>query len=237
MFDEIGPGLNELYEGPGGNVYATRYSSEPLDPSPEAYGSVVVLTPEGRLVRELRIPAPDGGLAAAKSLAVDPETGEIWLNTDTFASSGAISHETLRLGPDGALLERRGGDPELHFVAFDAAGRGWFAESEAGALRVRVVVDGRSRSLELGPLPALDFVQDIRFAPDGSAVLARWSGVIHVIRERAGAFERTDLRGALPRPCDVTGGPSLLYSALLFGDAVYATVYCGARVVRVPLDQ
>ncbi len=237
VFTGIGAGFNELYEGPGGRLWVTRYSSTPGSPSPDGYGGVVVLTPEGELVEEFVFPAEAGRFTAPKSVAVDPASGEIWLNTDTFEPDGRISHETIRLASDGTILERRGGDPELHFVRFDAAGRGWFVESSGAQLQVRVVAGERTFGpLALGPHLATDFAQDIHFAANGAAVVARWSGIVHVVRESGGVLEQTELRVDGPRECAATGGPALLYSAVLFERAVYGTLHCRAAIVRLPLQ-
>ena len=50
-FPDLGAGFNELYEGPSGNVYASRYSDAPARPERRRYGAIVELTPHGRLVR------------------------------------------------------------------------------------------------------------------------------------------------------------------------------------------
>lgn len=233
LFSEAGLGLAELAEGPEGQVYATRYASDPRERGAETYASVVVLTPRGELERDLRLPSTPERFPAAKSLAVDPESGEIWLNTDTFLSGGEILHETFRLAPDGAVLERRRA-PELLFMRFDRSGLGWFAESVRGLLRVRLLERGREiATLDLGARPESDFVQDIHFAPDGSALLARWSGVVHELRWRNARLERRDLQDPGSRTCTATGGPALLYSAIPHRGRVYATIHCGATISRL----
>ena len=88
---------------------------------------------------------PTAPSRAPKSLAVDPRSGEVWLNTDTFAPDGALArHETLRLSAEGELLERRAGPEELQFAAFSAAGEGWFAEARDGWIWLRLRVPGES---------------------------------------------------------------------------------------------
>jgi sugar lactone lactonase YvrE len=236
-FSGVGNGLNELYEGPDGRVYVTRYATSTGSAGAGQRGGVLVLEPDGSVVRELQLADSPDGPAAAKSLAVDPRSGEIWLNTDTFLADGSLAHETVRLAADGTELSRHSGDPELLFVRFDARGRGWFAEREAGALRVRMVDGERALERELGALPAIDFVQDIQFAADGRVALARWSGVVHVLSDRGAELEHVELSADGPRPCPVTGGPPLLYSAIPFGSSVFATVYCGGAIVELPLEQ
>jgi hypothetical protein len=233
LFEGLGVGFNELSEARGGNVFVTRYSSTPLEPDESSYGAVVELTPDGELVREIVIARAGDDFAAPKSVAVDPESGDIWLNTDTFRADESIYHETVHLAADGRVLGRHAGDPELQFVRFDRAGRGWFAESDAGTLRVRVTLAGHGLAQrELGPRPRYDFVQDIHFASNGTAAIARWSGIVHLLRLRAGELERRDLDLRLPPRCGATGGPALLYSAILHERHLYGTIYCGATVLR-----
>jgi hypothetical protein len=158
-FSGLGAGFNELYEGPAGHIYVTRYSDAPRDVERQRYGGVVVLTPDGELVREIRFERDDQRFTAPKSLAIDPASGEIWLNTDTFWVDGSILHETLRLAPDGRVLSREVAPPELHFIRFDAGGRGYFAESLNAAFRLRITTGERELAvIPLGPRKPLDFV-------------------------------------------------------------------------------
>jgi hypothetical protein len=236
LHPELGAGLNELVEGPDGNLYATRYADDPLPAGRSGSGAVAVISPDGRLLREHRFPGEGGTYAAPKSLAVDPATGEIWLNTDTFGPSGAVAHETLRLAADGRVLERASGPVELHFPAFDARGRGWFAESADGRLRLRVREGGRDLAvLDLGPRAPLDFVQEVRPTTDGGAVLATWGGRAWRVRPRAGGFEVAEIRFELPPECRPPEGRSLLYTAVVHAGRAFATLFCGARVLRAPL--
>ena len=238
-FEALGLGLNELFEGVDGRIYATRYSSDPLGEPAKSYGSVLVLTVEGTLLDEFRLENPKDGLTAAKSVAVDPASGEIWLNTDTFGADGAIAHETIHLLASGRLVSRRARAAELHFVTFDSEGRGFFAEVIGGQLRVRVVRGGRElASIALGPHATLDFVQDIQPAAGGGAVLALWSGRIFVIEVRGDSYRARELAPERPAECEPAVRKSLLYSAFRFGDRVYASLYCDARILRVPaLDE
>ena len=251
---ELGPGLNELAVGPGGSLYATRYARDPRRPGAGASGSVVVATPEGELLRELALPGEPGLVRSPKSLAVDPATGQIHLNVDVFGPDGAVGYERIRLAPGGEVLEHRRSPPELHFPAFDAAGRGWFAESEEGRLRLRVT-EGRRELVrrELGAREELDFVQDIRFRDDGAALLAFWSGRIVVARllvedgsparpatqparssSPSAELDTCELRLALPEACRPPRGRGLVYTAVAGPEALHATLYCGATVLTAP---
>ncbi len=237
-FAGLGTGFNELYEGPSGNIYTTRYSNAPAHPERRQYGAVVELTPEGGLVREIRFERDDERFTAPKSIAIDPRSGEIWLNTDTFQADGSIVYETLRLAPDGAVLLREAAPPELHFVRFDSVGRGYFAESANGAFRLRITTDGRELArLELGPRDPLDFVQDIHFTQAGEAVLAFWSGRVTLVRREGDRFRATDLRLERPEECAPPRGRSLLYSAVVHGERVYATLHCGGTILSAPIPR
>jgi hypothetical protein len=235
-FDGIGVGFNELVEGPEGNLYVTRYSDAPAQPSRRSYGSVAVLSPDGALLRELRIDAGNGAFVAPKSLAVDPAGGEIWLNTDTFGRDGSVVHEWIRLSADGEVLERGAGSRELLFVAFDPGGRGWFAEDASGELRLRLRERGAwTHTLPLGARDPLDFVQDIRFTARG-ALLALWSGRVISVEPTGGGFQVADFRLELPAECAPPGHRSLLYTAVPHRDSLYATLFCGPTILRGPLQ-
>ncbi len=235
VFEAVGTGFNELTEGPEGALYVTRYMSVPVGEPSEAYGAVVVLSADGELLREFRFEREDGDHTAPKSIAVDPRSGEIWINTDSFRADGSVFYETVRLAPDGEVRARDSGPPELHFVRFDARGRGWFAEAWGETLRLRVVADDSElASVDLGPRYGYDFIQDIHFDADGAAVLALWSGRVFVARLRNAALEVRALR--LRRPnCPGLAGPPLVYSAFVYAGHVYATAHCGGTVLRAPL--
>src|SRR5262245_20637123 len=135
-FAELGTGLNEIAVGPNGNLYVTRYGA--ADPKERAArdGALVELSPGGALVREVTLHARDGAFTAPKSVAVDPASGEVWLNADVIAPDGAVSFATFHLASDLSVRETRT-TPELMFVAFDRAGLGVFVEDDAGAVRAR----------------------------------------------------------------------------------------------------
>jgi hypothetical protein len=203
-FSGLGAGFNELYEGPGGHIYVTRYSDAPYEVERQRYGAVVVLTPEGELVREIRFERDD-------------------------------QRFTLRLAPDGRVLSREVAPPELQFVHFDARGRGYFAESLRGAFRLRITVGERELAvIPLGPRNPLDFIQDIHFTARGDALLAFWSGRVTLVRQEGSAFRSVDLLLLRPERCVPPQGQSLLYSAVAFGERIYATLYCGASILSAP---
>jgi len=228
-FAGLGAGLNEIALGPNGNLYVTRYGGDGKD------GGLVEISPAGALVREVALHARDGAFTAPKSVAVDPLSGEVWLNADVIAPEGAVSFAAFHLGADLGVREESGPPPELLFPAFRADGLGVFVEDDAGHVRARIVRAGRELSrVELGPRLANDFAQDVHFASDGSPVIAFWSGRVEVLREviRAGYFVAT--RVELDKPSDCAP-PALFYSAFLEPTGVYATLYCDAAVVRAPL--
>ena len=228
VFSGIGTGFNELWEGPGGHVYVTRYSDAPRDVAAQRYGAVVELTEEGSLVREIRFEKSAGSFTAPKSVAVDPVSGEIWLNTDTFQEDGGLLYETLRLASDGRVLERQLAPPELQFMSFDREGRGWFAELVDGDFRLRIEERGRRTHIPLGRREGVDFVQDIKFSAEGHAAIAFWSGRVTLVRRAARGYAWWDLELPRPRECE----RFLVYTAVPYADRVYATLYCGATIVR-----
>lgn len=238
IFEGIGWGFNELYEGPDGHLFVTRYSDDPLDATKQRYGALVELTSEGRLLREVRFEKRGDRFTAPKSVAVDPISGEIWINSDIFPSAGRIRYERIRLAPDGAVLLREPAPPELHFVTFDPQGRGYFAESFEGMFRLRITSpDHELLEIPLGPREGVDFVQDIHVGPSGVAALAFWSGRVTLIRPVPDGYEQLDLRLTPPRGCPSLRQHPLLYSAFVFRDRVYATLHCGGTVLRATLPE
>ncbi len=222
--DEAGTGLNELALGPDGTILATRYGG----PAPQ--GSVVVLGADGAVRDEHALAAVPGYRAAAKSVAFDPLRREIWVNTDLFPEDpdGEIRHDVRVLGPDGD--ERlRFEDPEVQFMIFEPDGTGLFAERAGAKLWLRVRPPERAdaplsgrRILLDGAFPAdHDFVQEIRVGEDGTAIVTRWSGRIHLVRSDGRAR-----RLALPRPDE--GG--LYYTAVATDGRICAT-HCGEVTV------
>lgn len=236
-YPDLGAGLNELALGPAGRIYATRYSDRPEDPALQTRGGVLVLTPAGERVREIEIPPEQGRFRAPKSLAVDPASGEIWVNVDVFDPAGGLSYETLRIDASGRIAETLPAPPELHFVAFDAQGRGWFAESSGAELSLRVMRGGSELArATLGNRGPLDFVQDIQFAPDGRALLALWSSRVIVAELGArGELAIRDLELERPADCAPPRGRSLLYTAVAQRDRIFATLCCGMTVLEAAL--
>lgn len=235
-FAGLGPGLNELAEGPDGAIYATRYSDAPEDPGAQTRGGVAVFDPSGALLREVPVEPADGRFRAPKSVAVDPLSGEVWINLDAFGPDGSVAYQTLRIAPDGEILEAHASPPELHFVAFDPDGRGWFAESSAGALRLRVIEAGRElAAAALGERRPADFVQDIKFGPDGAAALALWSGRAFLARLTDSGLAIGEVVFARPGECALPEGRSILYTAVVARGSLFATLFCGATVLRAPL--
>ncbi len=235
-FDSAGPGLNEIWEGPGGDLYVTRYTSAPQGDPYQSYGAIAVIGTDGRLLREYRLASPPGGLTAPKSLAVDPRSGDIWLNTDTFLRDTVlrkeeILHETIRLDANGVTLSRTL-DPHLHFVSFSKEGKGFFAEVERETLYLRITEgDEPVARLALGPIAALDFVQDIKHGPGGEVVLALWSGAVYVVRPTEAGWSARGLALRAPAVCRPPEGRSVFYSAFTRGGRVCTTLFCGGRVL------
>jgi hypothetical protein len=222
----LGRGLNEIALGPRGALLVSRYG-DPDDPHAE--GSVLLVSPEGERLAEYPLAAPPGWRAAPKTVGYDSARDEIWVTTDVFGPPGsAMRHDAYVL--DGVGRERRRIEsPEVQFVAFRPEGGGLLAELEGARLWLRV----RQRS---GPDRVLladaafpgghDFVQDIRFAADGRAVVTRWSGVVHVVPPD-GSLETLRL------PALEEGG--LYYSCALADGRVCATHCGGIEVVCAPL--
>ena len=218
-FTSAGAGLNELALGPRGNVLATRYGRD------GGSGAVVVLDERGALLAEHALVADAGMVAAAKSLAYDPVRDAVWVNTDLLpAAGGAPGHDARVLAfADGRELARWSA-PELQFMAFSADGTGFLVERTEELLRLRVLPPrseaqpqwaGRLIPLD-DAFPALDFAQDLKLAPDGSAIVTRWSGRVHVISPDR---EVRDVN--FPRRED-----GLYYSAVQRGRDLCAT-HCG----------
>jgi hypothetical protein len=182
-FDAAGDGLNELALLPDGRVLATRYGRG------GASGAVVVLSERGDVLAEHPLAAPDGVVAAAKSIGYDPSRNAAWLNTDLLSAAGGVAAHDARVIAlaDGRELARWS-SPELQFMTFAADGVGFLVERSEERLMLRVVPPDSAAPLQLAgrllvldeAFPPLDFAQDVKLASDGSAIVTRWSGVVHV---------------------------------------------------------
>jgi hypothetical protein len=237
-FEELGLGFNELWEGPDGQLWVTRYASRPTEPGREGYGAVVVLTPDGDLVREIRFERQDGVFTAPKSVAVDPTTGEIWLNADLFSDDGHTDYAAFRLAPDGEILERRASPPELHFVTFGPDGTGWFVWDHDGELWLRATRGGAEvASAYLGPRSPGDFVQDVKPWGEGRVALALWSGRAYVASLHGAGLSLAQIPLERPRDCRPPAGRSLLYTAVVHGGRLWATLYCGWTILGAPIPE
>ncbi len=225
LFRSAGQFLNELAPGPEpGQILATRYAN-----LANGGGAVVLLDADGRVLAEHPLPAPAGQALAAKSVAWDPVRREFWVTTDRLPlpedPAAAFSHPTLVLSSDGREVARFGAERaplEIQFVRFDADGRGLLAVVRDEQLELAILspdaerreLAGASRiELDAHFPRQLDFAQDIQIAADGSTVVTRWSGIVHVV-EPMGRLH--SLR--LPR-----SGDALYYSAVLEGGRLCAT--------------
>jgi hypothetical protein len=221
----LGERLNEIAPGPGETLLVSRYGG---DSDPQGPGSILVASLDGERLAELTLAEPAGYRVAPKTVAFDPARDEIWVTTDLFPlGAGPIRHDAYVL--DGSGREkRRIESPEVQFVAFGADATGLVAEVEGSRLELRVRTPGAADRRLLADeafATGLDFVQDIHFAPDGRAVVTRWSGVLHV-------FSPPDSLETLRLPQLEPGG--LYYSGVLAGDRVCATHCGGVSVVCAP---
>jgi hypothetical protein len=229
-FDAAGDGLNELALLPDGRVLASRYGRG------GASGAVVVLSERGEVLAEYPLAAPEGVVAAAKSIAYDPSRNAAWLNTDLLrAAGGAAAHDARVIAlADGRELARWS-SPELQFAAFGAGGVGFLVERSEERLMLRVVPPGSAVPLQLAgrlllldeAFPPLDFAQDVKLAPDGSAIVTRWSGVVHVASPD-GRMRRLELP---------TRDGALYYTGVAKIGAICATRCAGIDVICEPLPR
>jgi len=229
-----GQGLNELWEGPGGEIYATRYLGS-MSGDPDDNGAVVVFGPDGDRRREFPFRKEGEVFVCPRSLAVDPRTGDIWVNADRLTQAGASDgFETFRLAPDGTVRERIT-EPVIAFTSFEPNGRGWFVEDDAARFAVRIVeTDGRSTRLDLGPHGPIDVAQDVTHAGDVT-LITTWALTVYAVRVRApGDYEVMRCAPpSLPAECPLGAAP-LAYTAVLAPDGnIYASVACGITVVRI----
>jgi len=222
-FDNLGSGLNELAAGPGESILVSRYAA---DGRP---GSILQIDPEGRLLAEHPLGAPERYSAAPKTVAWDPARRAIWVTNDLLPEGeGAIRHDAAVLAQDGRELQRIT-QPELQFVTFRSDGVGYAAEAEGATLSLhRVPPPGETGAwhrivLDEAFPAALDFVQDITRSEEGPIVVSRWSGSIHLVDDASGVVT------SLKLPALAVDG--LYYTATVRDDRLCATYCAGVTVV------
>lgn len=231
-FKEVGVGLNELYQGPGGKIYATRYSS-----AAGKGGSVVVMSPSGRLLKEFFLYLP-GFVVAPKSIAVSPITGEIVVNSDMFSlKDDLIRHDSFVLGPDGSVRQRIM-EREIFFMSFDSQGKKWLAEcSKDGSWRMNITYpEGKVVSLLIDPKPfPFDVIQDIKHR-GGVTIATAWSGKLYYFKEDHQGIKFIPLLpetvpglDALPK-----GKGILAYTAVMINNGyLYGTISHGILIFKL----
>lgn len=229
-FDGLGNGLNELELGPDGSLLASRYSPAPGT----ANGSIVAFDARGARLYELPLSGPEGYTVAPKTVAYDRLRREIWVTTDVLPDDPQkpTLHDAIVLDTAGREL-RRFTEREMQFVAFAPDGARYAAVVTGRELTLHIGAPGEvglGQGVVLDPdfASEFDFVQDIQFASDGRAVIARWSGKVHVVAPaptRAG--RRPVRRVAFPVP--ESGG--LYYSAFVAGERICATLCSEVAVV------
>jgi hypothetical protein len=230
-FEDLGPGLNELYQGPGGNIYVTRYSIGGKD------GSILILTPSGRLLKEYFIRLP-GFIVAPKSIAVSPITGKIFINTDMFSlKDNLVKHDSFVLGADGRVVQRIM-DREVFFMSFDPQGKMWLAERpENGFWQMNITYpEGRQVKLIIDKKPfPFDFIQDIKHR-EGITIVTAWSGKLYYFKEDLQEINFTPLPpetvpglDALPK-----GKGILAYTAMMANNGfLYGVISHGILIFKL----
>jgi hypothetical protein len=230
-YTNTGSGLNELWEGPDGEIYATRYLGN-YSGARDENGAVVVFGPDGERRREFPFKIEDGVSLCPRNIAVNPRTRDIWVNTDMFDPDGsARGHDTFRLSTNGRVIERIV-TPWVAFPSFDAAGRGWFIDDADGRWTLRIVeVDGRTTYLDLGAHGEIDVPQDMKHAGN-LTVISTWERNVFVVRALGdGQYELATL--PVMRLTDCPRDFQLGYTAVVsHSGVVYETVACGITVIR-----
>lgn len=231
---QLGSGLNELAHGPRGSLLVSRYGG---DRGADEDGAVLAFDPEGALIAEYPLTAPEGFHVAPKTVAYDPSREEIWVTTDLLPTraSSPPRHDAYVLDAAGREL-RRIAEPEIQFVVFAPDGSGYLAEVDGRSLWLRASTPGEelstARRIALDDRfeEGLDFVQDMQTAPDRRLVVTRWSGWVHLVGPNLEV-------GTVRLPALAEGG--LYYTAVATGDRICATYCAGVSVVcadapRVP---
>jgi len=240
-WEGLGTGLSELALASAGELVAARYARPG-----QRHGSVVRISPEGRLVAEHALAGPADVRVAPKSVAYDRLREETWVLSDLLApdddravehDARAVEHDARAVGHDARVLGRDGRErlrivrPEVQCVHFEPDGTGYLAEVADGALHLRILAPGdaeaptrRGRRILLDAAfpTGLDFVQDLQLSDDGRVAATRWSGRVHVVGPEGVA--RT-LR--LPRLAE----DGLYYTGVLREDRLCATWCSGVAVV------
>jgi hypothetical protein len=217
-------GVWDVHAHANGRIYFTTFFDTMgfVDPQTGAVQRVDAL---GRGLNEIAPDPPAGHRAAPKTPAFDAPVGEIWTTMDLLpAGPGTIRHDAYVLAPDGSEL-RRIARPEVQFVSAGPDGTLHRAEVEGTRLWLHRSAPGvPPRRVELDPAfsPDFDFVQDIKLTPDGTAVVTRWSGLVHVVDPDGGVRSQR-----LPRP----DGGGLYYTGVLTGRRLCATYCDGLSVV------
>jgi hypothetical protein len=223
--DALGRALNEIAPGPDETLLVSRYGSGDGE---RGSGSVLIASLEGEPLAELPLLPPAGYRVGPKTVAYDPARDEIWVTTDLIPlGEGPTRHDAYVLDRSGRE-KRRVESREVQFVAFRRDGTGLLAEVEGSRLELRVRAPDAPDRLLLADAAfptGLDFVQDIQFAPDGRAVVTRWSGTLHV-------FEPPDALATLRLPRIEPSG--LYYSGVLADGRVCTTLCGGITVVCAP---
>lgn len=232
-FPKLGSGLNELALGPDGAIAASRYGG------PDGGdGSLVLFSPDGRLLAEYVLGAVPGYRVATKSVAWDPARHEYWLNTDLLPTRGGpVGHDARILDAEGRELLRIA-DPEIQFMSFRPDGVGLSVEAEGTQLWLRVLRPDDPRPIPArGPRILLDgafqagadFAQDVQWDAQGRrAVVMRWSGRFYSV-DLADPANPVVRSGTLRRE-----GAGLFYSGVEDDGRVCATLCAGVSVVCAP---
>lgn len=231
-FESLGPGLNELVQGPAGSILASRYGA-----ADGSNGSVLWFTAAGALIAEHPLEGPRDVVIAAKSVAFDARRQQVWVNTDLIPRGGGpVRHDARVLDLAGREIDRIE-QPEIQFMSFGSDGTHYRVERLGSRLMLRVVgptaasaasSGGRTMMLDDAFPTGLDFVQDLQLGDDGRLVVTRWGGRIHVVTLAGGGPARA-VTLDLPR----RSGDALYYTATIAAGRLCATVCDGVTVACV----